>query len=156
MLGITRKGPIGLDFGSDHLKMVQADFVKGSPVIRSAIILPYPTNKKELFESPTDLKKMVRKARSIGGFQGARTVVTMPPEKLQFVSLEYKCMPSKDPDEAVIEAIRERFGDQIKSSVIDFYIFALNIKIKLIAVHSLRSHKKNLSFLSWSLYARVD
>ncbi|MFK8067954.1 MAG: pilus assembly protein PilM [Gammaproteobacteria bacterium] len=120
MLGITRKGPIGLDFGSDHLKMVQADFVKGNPVIRSAIVMPYPTNKKDLYESPADLKKMIREARSKGGFHGNRAVVTMPPEKLQFVSLEYKCMPSKDPDEAVIEAIKERFGDQIKSSVIDF------------------------------------
>lgn len=120
MLGITSTGPIGLDLGSDHLKMVQADFVKGVPVIRSAVILPYPTNKKDLFESPDDLKKLIKEARAQGAFQGSRTVVTMPPEKVQFVSLEFKCKPSEEPDVAVIEAIKERFGDQIKNSVIDF------------------------------------
>ncbi len=43
----------------------------------------------------------------------------MPPEKVQFVSLEYKCKSGQPPDEAVIEAIKERFGDVLKSSVID-------------------------------------
>ena len=120
MLGITRTGPIGLDFGSDNLKMVQADFVKGSPVIRSAINLSYPMEKADLFESSADLKKLISEARTQGAFQGSRTVVSMPPEKIQFVSLEYKCASGTEPDVAVIEAIKERFGDQIRNSVIDF------------------------------------
>ncbi len=120
MLGTTRTGPIGLDFGTDNLKMVQADFVKGSPVIRSAVTLPYPTDKADLFEASADLKKLISVARKQGAFQGSRVVVSMPPEKVQFISLEYKCASGLDPDAAVIEAIKERFGDQLKNSVIDF------------------------------------
>ena len=120
MLGMTRTGPIGLDFGTDNLKMVQADFVKGSPVIRSAVILPYPNNKSALFDSSTELKQLINEARSQGAFKGSRAVVSMPPEKVQFISLEYKCASGQDPDEAVIEAIKERFGDRIGNSVIDY------------------------------------
>ena len=120
MLGMTRTGPIGLDFGTDNLKIVQADFVKGSPVIRSAVTLSYPTEKSDLFESPADLKKLISEARKQGVFQGSHSVVSMPPEKVQFVSLEYKCASGQEPDVAVVEAIKERFGDQLRNSVIDF------------------------------------
>lgn len=120
MLGMRRTGPIGLDFGTEKLKLVQADFTKDGPCIRSAVSLSYPTGKEQFFSSTADLKAVLKEARQQGNFKGSRATVSMPPDKVQFVSLEYKYRSGQDEDEAVIEAIRERFGDRIGSSVIDY------------------------------------
>lgn len=120
MLGMLRTGPIGLDFGTESIKIVQTDFTKEGPRVRSAVSLPYPTNKDAFYASSGELKKVIRKAREDGSFKGRRAVVAMPPNKIQFISLEYKYTPGEDVDRAVIEAIKERFGDSINNSVIDY------------------------------------
>ncbi len=120
MLGTLRTGPIGLDFGTEALKIVQADFTKSGPCVRSAVSIDYPIAKDELYASSAELKKLLREARKQGAFKGRRAVVAMPPEKVQFISLEYKHTPGQDVDEVVIGAIKERFGDSINKSVIDY------------------------------------
>ncbi len=120
MLGATRTGPIGLDFGTEKLKMVQADFTRTGPCVRSAVTLSYPVDRDIFYASPSELKRLINEARHQGAFRSSRVAVSMPPDKVQFISLEYKCTPGTDPDVAVIDAIRERFGEQIGNSVIDY------------------------------------
>ncbi len=120
MLGMHRTGPIGLDFGTEELKIVQADFSRQGAKIRSAVSLAYPVKKADFYASPAALKQLLKTAREQGSFKGNRAVVAIPPDKVQFVSLEYKYSAGDDPDETVIEAIKERFGDSLGSSVIDY------------------------------------
>ncbi len=120
MIGLHRVGPIGIDFGSEKLKLVQADFAKSGLRIRSAMTLPYPSTRAAFLENSNNLKQLLKTARSEGGFRGDRAVVSIPSDLVQFVSLEYKYRSGQNEEDAVVHAIKERFGERLGHSVVDY------------------------------------
>lgn len=119
MLALHRVGPIGIDFGSETIKLVQADFSKNGPRIRAAMSQPYSASRDQFLLNTSAVKNMIKASRE-AGFRGERAVVAIPSDRVQFVSLEYKYRNGQDEEEAVVSAIQERFGERLGQSVVDY------------------------------------
>ena len=113
-------GPIGVYFGNERIDMVQFDTSGADRRIRTASSVPYPIDRDDVLKSPAVLKKIVTEAFKEHPFSGRNIVTSLPPNMLQVINLQYRCNRDQTNANALIKAVRERFGDKIEASVIDF------------------------------------
>ena len=113
-------GPIGVYFGNERVDMVQFDVTGAERRIRTAASLPYPTDREQILGSPAALKKMVSEIFNAHPFHGNRIVTSLPPNMLQVINMQYRCGRDQTNENALIKAVRERFGEKIDESVVDF------------------------------------
>ncbi|MFQ5471033.1 MAG: pilus assembly protein PilM [Gammaproteobacteria bacterium] len=114
-------GPIGLDFGNEHLNLMQME-LRGSEVcIRAANTVPFDSDRNELLNSPAKIRSLINRCISKRGFSGKHIVANVPyDENLKLVNHNYRKKPDQNTDEAIIESLKERFGDELNNVIVDY------------------------------------
>lgn len=113
-------GPIGIDFGTERINLVQVARADQSCIVRAATSLPYSTDRAELLQSGSELKRLVRHALGERPFRGRKAVASVPPSMVDMLVINYRCESAADEVAAIVRATEERIGDSINSRVVDY------------------------------------
>ncbi len=114
--------PIGVDFGAEHLNMLQ--LMPGTVLparVQAAVSLRYPTDRVTLFGQPQELRRLVRSAMLSSGFIGKRIFSTMPPGAVRILPLTVQVNAGQSETQAITKATREQLGSAINDAVVDYY-----------------------------------
>lgn len=113
-------GPIGVYFGIERIDLVQSECRGAERRIRTAASIPYPTDREHVINSPAELRKIILEAFRCQPFRGRKIVTALPPNMLQLINMNYRCGREQSNSAALIKAIRERFGEKLDKTVVDF------------------------------------
>jgi Tfp pilus assembly PilM family ATPase len=113
-------GPVGVYFGIERIDLVQSDYRGTERIIRTAASVPYPTDREQVLHSPVELRKLVLEAFKSRPFRGRKIVTALPPNMVQLINMHYKCRRNQSNADALLKAIRGRFGDKLDDAVVDF------------------------------------
>jgi type IV pilus assembly protein PilM len=113
--------PIGIDFASQRLNMLQSAPGSGGPIVRAAISLPYPIERAQLLADPRRLKAFVREALAAAPFAGRRVVSVLAPSEVRILPLTVHVPEGHSESQAVAKAVRDQLGAAAKESVVDYY-----------------------------------
>ena len=113
-------GPIGIDFGTERVNLVQVSRSIDGCIVRAAHSLPYACQRDELLQSGSELKHLLREALSARPFRGRTAVASVPPSMVDMLVINYRCDGDNDEVAAIVRATEERIGDSIGSRVVDY------------------------------------
>lgn len=113
-------GPIGVYFGIERIDLVQFDSRGKDRRIRTAISVPYPTDRDQVIDSPVELRKIILEAFRSQPFRGRKIVTALPPNMVQLINMNYKCGREQSNAAALSKAVRDRFGKKLDNAVVDF------------------------------------
>lgn len=113
-------GPIGLDFGTERLNLLQMERRGGGLHIRAAHSLPYPEPRDTLLESPRRLRAFLREARNTKPFRGRRVITHMPSGSVKLLHLGYEPTAGQADEVAIVKAAQERLGSNLGGWIVDF------------------------------------
>ncbi|MCB1747048.1 MAG: pilus assembly protein PilM [Gammaproteobacteria bacterium] len=113
-----RTGPIGLDFGTERVNLVQ--FSGGAkPRVQAAASVAYPVARQAVLESGSALAQAIEPVLRRGGFRGRRVVAALPPGRVTLRFVPYRRTPGQDDGTAIVTALREQQAD-IADAVLDY------------------------------------
>jgi len=107
----TQTQPIGLDIGTDSIKMLQTEVVGGELTVTAAIKHPFPDDARR--DMPTRMAVAVEKIREIlgrGVFSGRNVVAALPREMVHIKNLRMPIIPATELEQAVLFEVRNLFG----------------------------------------------
>jgi len=113
-------GPIGIDFGIDHINLVQINRILDEFNITAAASIPYSVDREQLLKDPVLLKQLLKDAFKTQCFNYHYVVAALPPNLMQLVLVNYKCGRNQDHDTALIKAITEQFNEKFEGTIIDY------------------------------------
>jgi type IV pilus assembly protein PilM len=118
-------GPIGIDIGSNGIRLVQ--FVnKGNRIELSAsALVPAPD---EIRTSAKQTRALLSKALRKQGFVGREVVTCLPPDDVKIMMISYLHQSGKQDEELIVQRIAERVDDDINNYVIDFMMVRPQVK----------------------------
>ncbi|MCP4247801.1 MAG: pilus assembly protein PilM [bacterium] len=102
-------GPIGIDFGSRAVRMLQLERQEGPPVVRAAASVEYPPGSVEGDERRQAAMKAVQNMLRRGSFVGRRVVTAVSNADLHVKNLRLPVMPDEELGAAVRFEAAERF-----------------------------------------------
>lgn len=120
LAGRATPGPIGIDFGTERVNIVQVSRTPAGCTVRAATSLPYDSDRNSVLSSGSELKHLLRQALSERPFRGRRIVASVPPSMVDMLVINYRCESDSDEVAAVVRATEERIGDAIGSRVVDY------------------------------------
>ncbi len=113
-------GPIGVDFGTERVNIVQVSRADHGCVVRAATSLAYDSGREELLQSSTELRRLIRAGLGERPFRGHKAVASVPPSMVDMLVINYRCDNAADEVAAIVRATEERIGDSIGSRVVDY------------------------------------
>ena len=113
-------GPIGIDFGIDHINLVQINRILDKFNITAAASIPYSVDREQLLQDSVLLKQLLKDTFKSQCFQYHHVVAALPPNLMQLVLVNYKCGRNQDHDTALIKAVSEQFNEKFEGTVIDY------------------------------------
>jgi len=120
-------GPIGFDLGADRLNMLQMELVNGSPSIRAAVSRPYPCAREELIANPARFNAYIKQTLNDHPFAGNKIIACMPyGDDLKLVNIDFRKLPDETDQDAIIRELRERYGDELEQSIVDYLLIRTN------------------------------
>jgi type IV pilus assembly protein PilM len=123
----TNIGPIGFDLGNDRLNMLQMEWVNGGLRIRAAVSTPYPCSREELIAQPARLATYIKETLNTQSFAGKKIVACMPyGDDLKLVNIDFRKVPEESDQNAIIRELRERYGNELEQSVVDYLLIRSN------------------------------
>ncbi len=118
-------GPIGIDFGSSEIRLVQ--FCK-----RDDKLAPFASASVSVTDGIRDSVKqsrgLLRKALRRHGFVGREVVTCLPPADVKIMMISYLHQAGKQDEEMIVQRIAERVDDDINNYVIDFLMIRPQVK----------------------------
>jgi type IV pilus assembly protein PilM len=118
-------GPIGIDFGSECIRLVQ--FARRDHTLELSASA-HVTCDAEIRASAKRTRALVRKALRKHGFVGRDVVSCLPPDDVKIMMLSYLHQTGKQDEELIVQRIAERVDDAIDNYVIDFVMVRPNVK----------------------------
>lgn len=116
-----KRGPIGVDLSLTRLHMVQfAKTSSGNVGLHAKMSLEYPDSREALLANPRQLKKLVDRGLSEGGFEGRKVVLGMPSDAFRTMSVNYRPQANVSDDQVVLRLMEERLDGAIDDYVIDY------------------------------------
>jgi type IV pilus assembly protein PilM len=100
--------------------MLQMERADDGLRIRAAVSAPYPGSRKVLMDSPAKLKAFVRAARKNKPFRGKRVVTAIPVGEAKLINLNYRANGAVAESTAIVKAVQERLGSDLKGAVVDY------------------------------------
>ena len=113
-------GPIGIDFGTERVNVVQVTRAEHGCVVRAATSLAYDTERDALLQSEAELRRLIRHALGERPFRGRKVVASVPPSMVDMLVINYRCESNADEVAAIVRATEERISDSISSRVVDY------------------------------------
>ena len=98
MIRLTRSKvqPIGLDIGTDSIRMLQLEIVDDAPAVLAAMRQRRSVAPAADSGAPADLSDTLRQMLRQGGFRGRRVVASLPREILHLKNLRLPPMPASE------------------------------------------------------------
>lgn len=98
MIRLTRSKvqPIGLDIGTDSIRMLQLEIVDDAPAVLAAMRQRRSVSPAAEGGGPADLSDTLRRMVRQGGFHGRRVVASLPREILHLKNLRLPPMPASE------------------------------------------------------------
>lgn len=118
-------GAIGIDFGSNELRLVQ--FRKNKDVMElyaSAHISITDEQRRSSRQLGTLIKHTLRE----NGFVGREIVTCMQPQEVKIMMLSFMRQPDKKDDELIVQRVAERIDGDIEDYVIDYMMVRPEMK----------------------------
>ncbi len=113
---------IGLYLEEQALTVVQLRRGGALPQYRAAQRLPLPAPLPALLSQPKRLRATLKEALKQTGCQGQQVVCNLPEGDFKTLALNYRLQPHQDEDASVLTALRERLGDELGQTVIDYIL----------------------------------
>ncbi len=120
LLNIAKTGPIGLDLGLEKLNMVQINARENHPEIHAACSNYHNSNIDSLLAEPKLFRNLVSSIFKNYRFKGKKVVSSMPSSKLKLLFLNYHCKQDQEQSEALLNALRDRIGNDLADNIIDY------------------------------------
>lgn len=118
-------GPIGIDFGTNGIRLVQ--FCKrDGKVVPCASAFVSVTD--DIRDSVKQTRLLLRKALRKHGFVGNEVVACLPPADVKIMMISYLHQAGKQDEEMIVQRIAERVDDDINHYVIDFLMIRPQVK----------------------------
>ncbi|MEQ8661601.1 MAG: hypothetical protein RLW62_12355, partial [Gammaproteobacteria bacterium] len=105
--GLVRTGPIGVDFGTERLNLVQFDGAR-VPTVRAAASVAYGVGRDEVLADAGLLRALLDPVLRRAGFSGRRVVVALPPGRVTLRFAPYRRVPGADDAAAIVAALGEQ------------------------------------------------
>jgi len=128
MLGLRlrgRPGPIGLDVGSEGVKLLQLRRSGGKISVAAAAHSRFPQNSSGPDSDPAARIQLatqaVRDAISRGGFRGRNTVSCLRSDELAIKNVRLPHMPDPELTKAVVWECQERFGFAVAPDQVHYF-----------------------------------
>jgi len=118
-------GPIGVDFGSSGIRLVQFS-KQGNRVEPSASVFVSLTEEQRCSVKQT--RALLRREMRKYGFVGHEVVTCLPPADVKIIMLSYLHQAGKQDEELIVQRIAERVDDDINNYVIDFLMVRPQVK----------------------------
>lgn len=113
-------GPIGLDFGTERVNLVQVGRTSGHCIVNAATTVAYDREREGLLENPGALKQLLRHAFSERPFRGRKVVAAVPPSLVEMLVINYRSDDAAGEAAAIVRATEERLGDSVDARVVDY------------------------------------
>jgi len=113
--------PIGLDFATQRLNLLQVAPTPEGPALRAAVSLPYPAERAQLLADRALLRRFVREALASAPFAGRRVVSALAPGEVRILPLTVHVANGQSEGQAVARAVRDQLGAAAADSVVDYY-----------------------------------
>lgn len=110
-------GPIGIDFGTSGLRMVQFR-KKNSQVKLHASVYVLITDEQR--ESPRKLGVIVQRVLKENGFVGCEIVTCLQPQEVKILMLSFMRQADKNDEQLIVQRVAERIDEDINNYVIDY------------------------------------
>lgn len=146
-------GPIGVHFTQDHLHLVQLKFLSDGGIgVQASESLAYPGTRADLIASPPAVKKLVRRAMSLGKFRGRNVVSAMPPEHVRVMSVSYPANTAGSEAASIAKLMADRVDGDLSDYVIDYVPIRMGSRdgdrLALVAVSNLEHVNNYLNSLA--------
>lgn len=112
--------PIGVEFGSDALHMVQCGYEGGTMVIKAAASVAYALEEQDIWSDAKALKSMMRRAFALAPFRGRQVHSALPANQVRIVPITLPAANNQSEPEAVLKTLQEKLRLDLKDMVIDY------------------------------------
>jgi type IV pilus assembly protein PilM len=112
--------PIGIEFASEALNMVQCEQGAGGIRIRAAATLPYGCNRDALLADRKRLRGLVDDALRSAPFEGRRVHTSLPANEVRIIPLTVSVSAAQGEAAAVIRALKEKLRSDLSGDVVDY------------------------------------
>jgi len=113
-------GPIGIDFGIDHINLVQINRILDKFNITAAASIPFSVDREQLLQDSVLLKQLLKDTFKTQCFNYHHVVAALPPNLMQLVLVNYKCGRNQDHNTALLKAMSEQFNEKFEGTIIDY------------------------------------
>ncbi len=121
--------PIGLDIGTDSIKMFQLQRVGSIVRVRACAKIKLPqTSPDQQQDSPDQLAPVIADALKEGGFRGRRVISSLSCRQLKVKNIRLPVMPPEELNEAIRWEAKERLGFDMEPDQLN-YIRAGQIRL---------------------------
>lgn len=110
-------GPIGLDMGSNGLRLVQ---FRRSDNVLELYACAHVSISDEQRESGSQLRVLFKQILKEHRFVGREVVTCIQPQNVKIMMLSFMHQPDKKDEELIVQRIAERIDDGIENYVIDY------------------------------------
>ncbi len=115
-----RRGPIGIDICMEHIQMIQLCRKNGLLHIHAVATIEYSGERISVLTDLAQMKSLIGKALATHPFRNRDCVATIPPDYVKLKFITYQKDASQSDEEALAAALKERLGNDINTSVIDY------------------------------------
>ena len=119
--GATEVGPIGLDLGSDRLRMLQMEGDVENFRVRAFASSAYPVDRDAILADPSGLKSLVASALRSQPFRGKKVVTILPGDAVKLMLLNYELAPQQSEPELIMALVEERIQESTDEWVVDYH-----------------------------------
>ena len=115
--GATEVGPIGLDLGSDRLRMLQMEGDVENLRVRAFASSAYPVDRDAILADPSGLKALVASALRSQPFRGKKVVTVLPGDVVKLMLLNYQLAPQQPERDQKDQPVEDEVGDVIAERI---------------------------------------
>jgi len=118
-------GPIGIDLGSNGLRLVQFRQSGDGVELSASALVPFSDAAQR---SAKQARVLIKQAIRKYGFVGREVVTCLQPEDVKIMMISYLHQAGKNDEEQIVQRIAERVDGDIHNYVIDFMMVRPQVK----------------------------
>ncbi len=141
-------GPIGIDVGSNGLRLVQFKQSGDDVELSASALVPFPDEAKR---SAKQARALIKQTFRKHGFVGRDVVTCLQPEDVKIMMISYLHKAGKNDEELIVQRIAERVDDDIQNYVIDFMMVRPQVKDEQerSVLVAMAQHEKVINYLEY-------
>ena len=122
---VIQYGAIGIDFGSNGLRLVQFRKNKDALELYAAAHVSIPAEQRQ---SSAQLGTLIKQILKENGFVGREIITCTQPQDVKIMMLSFMRQPDKEDEELIVQRVAERIDGDIEDYVIDYMMVRPEMK----------------------------